>query len=348
MPDVDPNELGAQVSQVLNAIRATGHEHWWLRPPIAELFEREGYHLVPQHFYGPLPSVEEIAQARFGIPKYPLEPLGWRPEHCGEALRPLLPYWQEFKAFAAAAGGPAGFGLANPFYTGIDAFVLYAMVRLLRPKRLIEIGSGFSTHISYEAMRRNGGGSMTCIDPFPSPKLLELADRVEIVASRVQDVDQAIFAALSMNDICFIDSSHVSKLDSDVNFEIFRILPVLRHRVVVHFYSIFLPFEYPAAWLRERRWFWNEQYLLYAYLIGARNLGIEVVFPTFLTVMRCRHRFQELAGDLPGFHLSGASFWFRIKRPLKAGYVVTDIAEAAPSPHLENRGHRFDSGEATS
>jgi hypothetical protein len=316
MVDLDLDDLGVQVRRVLEAIRAGSHEHWWLRPEVAAMFEDQGYHLVPQHFYGPLPSNAEIEKAQFDVPKYPLEPLGWHPERCAEVLGVLLPYWHEFKAFAGSADQNTGFRLNNVFYTGVDAFVLYALVRVLRPKRIVEIGSGFSTHVAHAAMQRNGVGSITCIEPYPTPKLRELSERVEIIASPVQDVDMGIFAALAMNDIVFIDSSHVSKLDSDVNVEIFRILPNLKHQVVVHFHDIFLPFEYPARWLKEVRWFWNEQYILYAHLLGARYGGIELIFPVYFAAHQCHYRLQQLAEELPGFSTTGVGFWFRIRSPL--------------------------------
>lgn len=293
----------------MKQVRAQGHEYWWIRPDVSAIFEECGYYIVPHHFYGPLPDPAEIAATRHDVAKYPLEKIGFSEKGCEELFSSIMAYWDEFKAFAAVSDVTTGFALQNPFYSGLDAFALYAMVRSRRPNQLIEIGSGFSTHIAYAAMQANGMGKITCIEPYPTAKLRELGGRVTIVESRVQQIDPALFAALGPNDICFIDSSHVSRLDSDVNYEVMQILPTLRPGVVAHIHDVFIPFEYPAHWLKERRWFWNEQYLLYAYLLGGEGQRYKIELPVFWALKKFRDRLAAMAQELPSFVATGTGIW---------------------------------------
>jgi hypothetical protein len=91
---------------------------------------------------------------------------------------------------------------------------------------------------------------------------------------RVQDIESKIFSELTRGDILFIDSSHVSKIDSDVNHIFFRILPLLASGVHIHFHDIGFPFEYPKEWIYEGR-AWNEAYLLRAFLQYNKFFRIE-------------------------------------------------------------------------
>lgn len=86
-----------------------------------------------------------------------------------------------------------------------------------------------------------------------------------MIQSRLQDLNDELFLSLSEGDILFIDSSHVSKINSDVNYSFFSILPKLKKGVMIHFHDIFYPFEYPKEWIYEGR-AWNEVYVLRAFL----------------------------------------------------------------------------------
>jgi hypothetical protein len=101
-----------------------------------------------------------------------------------------------------------------------------------------------------------------------------------IVARNFQDVPPDTFSTLSAGDILFIDSSHVSKTDSDVNYAFFEILPRLSSDVNVHFHDVFHPFEYPKEWVYQGR-AWNEAYILRAFLQYNQTFTIEI-FNSFL------------------------------------------------------------------
>ena len=96
-----------------------------------------------------------------------------------------------------------------------------------------------------------------------------------LIEKRVQEVPLETFASLGENDVLFIDSSHVSKIGSDVNRLYFDMLPVLAPGVLIHIHDVAGNFEYPRDWLEEGR-AWNEQYLLRAFLMNNRDYRIEL------------------------------------------------------------------------
>ena len=152
-----------------------------------------------------------------------------------------------------------------------DAEYLYNMIRHFKPERIIEIGSGSSTLMTINACRKNkhddpsNDCKIVCIEPYEQPWLEQLG--IEILRSKVEDVDMSIFKALKANDILFIDSSHIIRPQGDVLTEYLEILPQLNSGVVIHVHDIFSPKDYPDEWIlgREHR-LWNEQYLLEAFL----------------------------------------------------------------------------------
>jgi hypothetical protein len=160
----------------------------------------------------------------------------------------------------------------NPMYSYGDAIVLSCMLLDLRPRRLIEVGSGFSSCAAMDTCDRflNGSVEFSFIEPHPD-SLLSLLDardpyRKRVHRTQLQDAPLEMFAELKANDILFIDSSHVVKIGSDVNYCFFRVLPVLKPGVVIHFHDIFYPFEYPPTWITDERLSWSEAYLLHAFL----------------------------------------------------------------------------------
>ncbi len=166
----------------------------------------------------------------------------------------------------------------NGSFESGDAEYLYNMIRLKIPKKIIEIGSGFSTRIATKAVQKNENGCVhTCIEPYEMSWLEKLG--VEVIRKKVEDVDIAIFKSLQKNDILFIDSSHIIRPQGDVLLEYLEILPQLNQGVIVHIHDIFTPKDYLDEFIFDYHYLWNEQYLLEAYLtdnnqyrvIGALN-----------------------------------------------------------------------------
>jgi hypothetical protein len=119
-------------------------------------------------------------------------------------------------------------------------------LRYFKPKQIIEVGSGFSSALMLDV------NDIDFIDPYPHRlySLLKEADaeRHNVIADKVQNIDIGVFQKLKENDILFIDSSHVSKIGSDVNFLMFEVLPNIQSGVLIHFHDIFYNFEYPEYW----------------------------------------------------------------------------------------------------
>jgi hypothetical protein len=149
-----------------------------------------------------------------------------------------------------------------------DAEYWYNIVRHFKPKRIIEIGSGYSTLMAQKAINKNRESSSVCqhicIEPYEMP-WLEYAG-VQVIRRKLEDIDRALFGSLNENDILFIDSSHVIRPQGDVLVEFLELLPRLQRGVIVHVHDIFSPHDYPAEWIRGRVRLWNEQYLLEAFL----------------------------------------------------------------------------------
>jgi hypothetical protein len=198
---------------------------------------------------------------------------------------------------------------SNNVYFGLgDALVLSGFIAKLKPSKIIEIGSGFSTAVMVDAAKYFCLDiNISCIEPYPDRlELLGLLDSnsVTLLKEKVQDIDLNIFKDLDENDILFIDSSHVSKFGSDVNHLIFNILPILKKGVVIHFHDIHFPFTYEQSFL-ERGFFWNESYILRAFLQFNEQFEIKW-FSHYLTIY-CA---DELQKCIPAYlQNGGGSIW---------------------------------------
>jgi predicted O-methyltransferase YrrM len=202
----------------------------------------------------------------------------------------------------------------NGYYLHSDAIFLYSILRHYRPRRIIEIGAGFSSAAMLDSADSLGFQKVvfTFIEPHPVrlKSLLRKEDylRCTIVEKSLQLVDVKMFDELNENDILFIDSSHVCKTGSDVNKIIFEILPRLHSKVLVHFHDVFFPFEYPKSWVLDWNSFgWNEGYFLHAFLMYNSNFEI-IFFNTFL-----EHFYKErFAVKMPDcLKNEGGSLWIQ-------------------------------------
>ena len=235
----------------------------------------------PGHFYSPLPSHGEIAEAfaRGGFgPPFPAIELNEAEQFA--RLERFADFYAE-QPFPEQPTEGRRFHLDNPSYGHYDAIMLYGMLREARPRRIVEVGSGFSSAAMLDLNERVLGGAVefTFIDPDMTrlrPLLhAEDAGRVTLIEKRVQEVPIETFTKLAANDVLFIDSSHVSKIGSDVNRLFFDVLPALAPGVLIHIHDVAGNLEYPRDWLEEGR-AWNEQYLLRAFLMNNATYRIEL------------------------------------------------------------------------
>jgi hypothetical protein len=291
-------------------------------PRFFSIWEESGYHVVPVYYESPIPQAPELRESLWQTPSE----MAGIDLRTGDQLRLMETFQARFKteydAFPRGAlNGGYQFHLNNGWFEKVDAEILFSMIRHFRPSRMIEIGSGLTTALSAQAIRRNQEEDssyrceFTAIEPFPvrlNPAALP--PDFKFIQSRVQEVPLNTFSALEENDILFIDSSHVCRTGSDVNYEILEILPRLNKGVLIHFHDIFLPWEYPHSWVVGDHRFLSEQYMLQAYL--ACNRDFEVVWGSYHMLRRrpdaLDRAFSTFRPDItpPGTFLPG-SFWIR-------------------------------------
>lgn len=264
------------------------------------------------HFYSAVPSRQERDDYVDAPPvaARTLPAIDLREEQQLELLDTLARYGAECP-FPESESADWLYYLDNPAYAYADGVTLYAMLRHYRPRRVIEVGSGFSSCAILDTRRRflDDGMELTLIEPYP--QLLQSRTGAStagcrLIANRVQDVDLSLFAALESGDFLIIDSTHVAKLSSDVLRLLFEVLPALRPGVLVHFHDVFWPFDYPQRWISEGR-AWNEAYLLRAFL--EYNTAFEIVY--FYSFLEALHR-DRIASRMPlCLKRTGANLWLR-------------------------------------
>lgn len=267
------------------------------------------------HFYSPIVSRKDLE--------------GYESQIWGEQLLDSLPginlnvekqlaLLQEFAVYyadlhyTADPAGPGRYYFGNNSYEHTDAIILYSFIRHFQPKHIIEVGSGFSSALMLDTREKYSTHTkLTFIEPYPKLLYSLLEDRDKehctIRPTKVQDVSLEQFTLLQENDILFIDSSHVSKTGSDVNYEILKILPALNSGVIIHFHDIFYPFEYLKDWVEEGR-NWNEGYMLRAFL--SYNDAFEILF--FGDYLHKHHPYAYK--DMPlTYENTGGNIWLRKK-----------------------------------
>ncbi|HMB39587.1 MAG TPA: class I SAM-dependent methyltransferase [Wenzhouxiangellaceae bacterium] len=198
----------------------------------------------------------------------------------------------------------------NSQFSWLDSRALFVLLRHWRPKRMIEVGSGFSTLLAADVKRRflDGRMQLSCVEPYPRPFLRQEALGIDrLIEKKVQEVPFEVFEELQSGDILFIDSSHVAKTGSDVNFLYLEILPRLAPGVIIHIHDIFLPMEYPYDWVVTENRSWNEQYLLRALLMYSS--AFRVIFGCSYAFYKFPDLAREALAHDKGHAFGGGSFW---------------------------------------
>lgn len=277
-----------------------------------EVLPKGQYDIVPRTFYSPIPDTtllsDDIWERRSALGGIDL-----RVERAIELIESdLAPFIAEMEVPSEGPQPPGTFFLRNENYETVDAELLYALIRSRKPRRVVELGSGFTTLLIGEAARRNlaEGASIEhlAFDPFPRaqifgeqpppPTVFEPLGATEVPPERL--------AELKAGDILFVDTTHTVKLGSDVNHIILDVLPALAPGVLIHFHDIFLPWEYPRVWFEEMDYFWAEQYLLQAFL--AFNDAFEIVLPAGAVAREYADRLDAVVPSFTPGRRPGA-FW---------------------------------------
>lgn len=289
---------------------------WYESVPYKRHFkawQAAGVSILPNHYYSPIPDLNALPEGALTNP-YPLHGIRFDPAEAKALLDDLARFGSETSAFRQRntptqdgrwySGG--AFGL-------IDAQVAYAMVRARKPKRIIEIGTGFSTLAMAEACELNAREGapveFTTVDPYPSFVLdLKPKGLTRNIDKGVETLPIDLFEGLEDNDILFIDSTHVIRPGGDVEYEYFHILPRLKKGVWIHIHDVFLPHPYPSNWITHEHIFWNEQQLLAAFL--SYNDSFRTQLPL---AWLCDIDLPALQAAIPGTGAtpSPGSFWMR-------------------------------------
>lgn len=197
----------------------------------------------------------------------------------------------------------------NGYFPYFDAISLFCIIRHFKPRRIIEVGSGFSSAVMLDTNELffENAIDITFIEPFPQRlnSLLRETDNANLKVKFLQDVDLELFTKLEKDDILFVDTSHVVKVGSELNHILFEIIPLLKPGVIIHFHDIFYPFEYPRSWVLKEKRSWNEIYFLQSFLMYNSAFSV-LIFNSFLG-----HQNGEwLKENMPlCMRNTGGSFW---------------------------------------
>lgn len=279
---------------------------------VRRMMRRAGYHAVPATFYSPIPDIDRIPSRVWTEPQE-MPGIAWDLD--GQVAfmeRELGDLMAEFKTPLNPPGDEAGFYLRNPNFPGLDAEVAYAMVRRFRPSTVVELGAGYSTLViaaAAERVRLDGSAVVHEVyDPFPSPILARVSDRIELHDVPATDVDVERFAAMKSRDILFIDTTHTVKPGGDVIHLILGALPLVRPGVIVHVHDFYRPFEYPYAIMDVFGSYWQEHHLVQAFLV--LNPEFEILCGNHALWRLRADRVRDLLPQLDE-HASPSSLWLR-------------------------------------
>jgi predicted O-methyltransferase YrrM len=267
----------------------------------------------PGHFYSPISDPKDLFNRKSFLWNNPAEIIGldFNVSQQLSLIEKLLPFTSDLDFTNEAPETGQRYFYSNDQFPALDAEFLFLMLRHFRPARFIEVGSGYSTLVTAEVNRRYFDLQMQfdCVEPYPRQFLIDGIPGVNnLIVKKVEDIAVDYFQQLGTGDVLFIDSSHVSKIGSDVNHLFLEVLPRLRAGVIVHIHDIFLPDEYPAVWMIDQGRNWNEQYLLRALLID--NPKWSILWASHF--MGTRHR-VAVQRTFPGYPSlgGGGSFWIQ-------------------------------------
>lgn len=297
-------------SKLFDRGRARQTEQAQTAPEGPELF------VPPGHYYSPITDKAEAGAffdrfTKQGIPES-LPGIDMSRSSLEGIWKQLAPLMNDMKFPEEPGSGDYRYRAINDFFGFGDALMFSGMIQLFKPKRIIEVGCGWSSACAVDTIDKklNGQCKLTFIEPHPE----RLQDAVglmpsyaSVIAAPIQDVPLERFDALDKNDILFIDSTHIVKTGSDVCHEVFNVMPRLKPGVIVHFHDIFWPFEYPRYWAVDQGRSWNELYLLRALLMNS----------TQWKILMFNNYFGQVAADLiqktePRFMKNiGGSLWLQ-------------------------------------
>ncbi|MCD4695003.1 MAG: class I SAM-dependent methyltransferase [Bacteroidales bacterium] len=242
---------------------------------------RKFCYVPPGHYYSPIVDTDEIKKREKDIWTNNKEVKGvdLNVDEQKALLKEFEQYYSDLP-FQDNISDKLRYYYINTYYTYTDGIMLYSMLRHFTPNHVVEVGSGFSSAIMLDVKDTFGlKTKLSFIEPYPDRlySLLSEKDKKEneVLVQDIQSMPLEFFNKLEKNDMLFIDTTHICKTDSDVNYLFFEILPVLKKGVLIHIHDVFSGFEYPKDWVYEGR-SWNEDYLLKAFLMYNTSFRIKL------------------------------------------------------------------------
>lgn len=279
-------------------------------------FEKFGIHTIADHFYEPIPNISWIKK-NYDENKL-FFPAGTKWDFANIELsvsKAITEYGGEFTAETDQQGYRD-----NYYFFGWDALCLYTYLRSKKIKTVVEIGQGFSTLIHLAALGKNRSAHKVAtkfisIDPYSrleSQQSSANSSEVSIECKRVQEVDaEKLLSLLGPYTLLFVDSSHVYKTGSDVEFLMREVYPYLPSGTHLHIHDIYSPYPWPKKNFVERKWFWNEQDMLEQFLAFNEHFSLELpAYWLYKNNNILRHQVTKLRTDL---FCEGYGFYLRKK-----------------------------------
>jgi hypothetical protein len=260
-------------------------------------------------------DARQLAQRREQIwPQQPREmpDIEWRDKAQVELCEEVFAAQPSFELRREEPSDPSEYWALNSQYPPLDAWVLAALLRHLRPTKMIEVGSGYSSLVTARVNQESFHAEMdfVCIEPYPRQFLVDGVDGItDLRIESIQDTPLELFEDLSDGDILFIDTSHTVKTGGDVVWIFHEIVPHLALGVYVHIHDVGLPGAYPESWVMDG-WGWNESYLVRSFL--SYNNAFEIIWDS--QYMLQNHR-ESVLRAFPEFSQyadrAGVSLWIR-------------------------------------
>jgi predicted O-methyltransferase YrrM len=275
-----------------------------------------GFHITPNHFESPIPDTRYLDDALWSN-NTELSGININPQAMVNLINLFSSkYKKEYDCFPKNKTSiPYQYYIKNRSFESVDAEIYYCMIRYFKPKRIFEIGSGYSTLIAAQAVMKNkeefgNDTELIAIEPYPNETLKRgFSGLSELRTSILQDIKLSEFDTLCENDILFIDSSHILRIGSDVQYEYLELLPRLNKGVIIHVHDIFLPAEYKRDWIHNDHRFLNEQYLLQAFL--AFNDAFEILWGGSLMHLTQTKELEKAFASYDKDSAWPGSFWLR-------------------------------------
>lgn len=300
--DNSPNEV-TQINSMIQSLTPP--------PPLASPSDRLPKYKVDGHYFSPIVDPKSIQryEDKLWANKTSSPGINYNDQGHVNFYEYIAPKYSHLWNYSdSSVNDPHKFYDNNNAFVGLDARSLFTMLHHLKPSKVIEVGSGFSSLLTAEVNNKyfNNQIEFTVIEPYRDDLDFEnIPGITQVARALVQDIPVKFFKELQEGDILFIDGSHVSKTGSDVNYMLLEVLPQLNQGVVIHIHDIFIPNEYFKNWVMNQGMNWNEQYLVQAIL--QYSYAYKVLLSSAYSKAKYPHLVQNVYGQIR----MGGSLWIR-------------------------------------